>query len=73
MCATEPAAAPNEPQQDLKAFLAESLSDEFQSKLAQTSLSPEQIRGLVSLAKGEAFTAMDVLRALGLVEGQQNG
>jgi len=73
MCATDPAVAPKQPQQDLRAFLAESLVNEFQRGLEQTSLSPEQISNLLSLVKNGAFAHTDVLRALSPAEDRQNG
>jgi len=73
MCATDPAAAPNQPQQDLKALLAQNLANEFQRILEQTSLSPEQISSLLSFVKSEAFAPSDVLRALRPAEDRQNG
>jgi len=73
MCATDPAATPKQPDQDLRAFLTESLVVEFQRRLEDTSLSPEQITSLLSLVKSEAFVSTDVLRALRPVEDRQNG
>jgi len=72
MCATDPAATLNQPQQDLRAFLAESLGNEFQRGLENTSLSPEQISSLLSLVKSQACLVNDRL-TLCLLEGSAEG